>query len=387
MTPSNDNMTETCFPCMYCGRQHEYSVDRCPETNRKLTSVHKLANMSLGEKYRINSMIGEGGMGVVYEGENIAMGKKFAIKFLNPDRCKSKEMYERFKREAEAAATIDHECIVNVFDVGTTGDNMPYIVMEFLSGESLRQRIARIERIPVKEAINILAQLLDGLSAVHSHGIVHRDLKPENIFMVKQTDGTEIVKIFDFGLSRLSKKESFSPRMTQPGFVYGSPSYISPEQAEASLNIDHRSDLYAAGVIFYEMITGRLPFTGDNYARLIVEVMTKSPVDPRTYVFDPSRTMVNFINVSLAKDKNERFQSAREMMGELEAMDPELIIQPFTPSMKIRIQPTEEIGDKLKQVLSMANVETLREIQDDPGEDIGENTEERPGGEGGEEKT
>ena len=387
MTLSKDKMTETCFPCMYCEGQHEYSVDRCPETNRKLTSVHKLANMSLGGKYRIGSMIGEGGMGVVYEGENVAMGRKFAIKFLNPDMCKSKEMYERFKREAEAAATIEHECIVDVFDVGTTRDKMPYIVMELLSGESLRQRITRIERIPAKEAINILAQLLDGLSAVHSHGIVHRDLKPENIFLVKQTDGTKIVKIFDFGLSRLSKKESFSPRVTQPGFVYGSPGYFSPEQAEGSLNIDHRSDLYAAGVIFYEMITGRLPFTGDNYARLIVEVLTKSPVDPRTYVFDPSRAVVNFINVSMAKDRNERFQSAREMVVELEAMDPELIIQPSTPSMKIRIQPIGEIGKKLKQMLSMATAETLRKMQDDPGEDIGEDPEEQPGSDGGEEKT
>ncbi|MFH1437154.1 MAG: serine/threonine-protein kinase, partial [Pseudomonadota bacterium] len=344
---TEEEKTEACFACVFCRQLHEQTAEKCPETGRELTKVHRLANTRLDDKYRVLDFIGQGGMGVVYEGENIELGKKCAVKFLNYDLRKSREMYERFKREAEAAGQIEHKCIVDVVDVGTTGDDLPYIVMELLTGESLRQRITRLGKIHVKESISILAQLLDALSAVHSHGIVHRDLKPENIFVASQSDGTEIVKILDFGLSRLSKKERFSPRMTQPGFVYGSPSYISPEQAEASLNIDHRSDLYSAGVIFYEMITGCLPFTGDNYARLIVEVLTKSPKDPRTYVFDPFNAVVNFINASLAKDRNDRFQSAREMLKELESLNPELIIQPSTPSARIRVAPTEELGAQL----------------------------------------
>jgi serine/threonine protein kinase len=193
--------------------------------------------------------------------------------------------------------------------------------MEFLAGEDLCARMERWGAIALDEAAGILSQVLEALSAVHSCGVVHRDLKPENIFIARQSGGDEIIKILDFGVSRLTEAETPGSRITKSGFVYGTPYYIAPEQAEGRTTVDHRADLYSAGTIFFEMVTGRLPFPTKAYGKLLVEIITKPPPDPSIHVPNLPRSVKELILTSLAKDPNERFQSADEMLRELRSID------------------------------------------------------------------
>jgi len=207
-------------------------------------------------------------------------------------------------------------------DIGETEKGIPYIIMEFLNGHDLGRRISEWGRIPLNEARDITLQVLEALAAVHSCGVVHRDLKPENVFLARQSGGSEIVKVLDFGISRLSRQEGQQNfRLTRAGYVYGTPNYIAPEQAEGKANVDHRSDLYSAGMILYEMVTGQLPFTGDSYGKLLVDIITKPVPDPRNYFPEIPGSLVNFILLSLEKDPNIRFQSAQEMLRELKTVD------------------------------------------------------------------
>jgi|GEM_PF-4671413 len=341
--------------CVFCNGEHDSGCTTCEVTGKNLTIVHKLSGRVFENKYRIGRFIGEGGMGVIYEAEHTGIGKKLAIKFLNPQLRKNDEAYERFKREAMASAMIAHQNIVNVIDIGETPDEkIPYIIMEYLSGEDLSQRIAKWGRIPFMEAKEIMIQVLEALSAVHSCGIVHRDLKPENIFLHRQSGGSEIVKVLDFGISRLSRLEGGEvTRLTKAGYVYGTPNYISPEQAEGKANVDHRADLYSAGIIFYEMLTGQLPFTGETYGKLLLEIISKPPPDPRNYLPEIPQSVVDFINTSLEKDPNLRFYSAQEMIREIKALQydspretsypPSYSSSRQTPSSSKRTTPVKEI--------------------------------------------
>ena len=310
------------FLCHYCQKEHPIETETCPETQAPLGAIHKLAGKTLENKYGIKAILGEGGMGVIYECEHLAIGKRLAIKFLNPELRQSQEAYERFKREAQASAIIAHKNIVDVIDIGETAEGIPYIIMEFLKGQDLGRRIADWGRIPLAESREIISQVLEALAAVHSCGVVHRDLKPENVFLARQSGGSEIVKVLDFGISRLSRQEGQQQmRLTKAGYVYGTPNYIAPEQAEGKANVDHRADLYSAGMILYEMSTGQLPFTGESYGKLLVDIITKPIPDPRNYFPDMPQALVNLLMLSLEKDPNMRFQSAQEMLREIKTID------------------------------------------------------------------
>jgi serine/threonine protein kinase len=317
----SENPAKT-FVCYYCQKEHPIDAETCPETQAPLGAIHKLAGNKLENKYGIKAILGEGGMGVIYECEHLAIGKKLAIKFLNPELRQSQEAYERFKREAQASAIIAHKNIVDVIDIGETAEGIPYIIMEFLKGQDLGRRIADWGRIPLAESREIISQVLEALAAVHSCGVVHRDLKPENVFLARQSGGSEIVKVLDFGISRLSRQEGQQQmRLTKAGYVYGTPNYIAPEQAEGKANVDHRADLYSAGMILYEMSTGQLPFTGESYGKLLVDIITKPIPDPRNYFPDMPQALVNLLMLSLEKDPNMRFQSAQEMLREIKTID------------------------------------------------------------------
>ena len=311
------------FLCFYCGERHPIDLDTCPEEMEALTAVDKLSSEVLEGKYQALRVIGKGGMGVVYEGNHLKTGRKVALKFLDPAlRKKSGEAYDRFKREARAAAAIHHKNIVQVYDMGENESGIPYIVMEHLVGEDLYSRIAAMGRLSLDEACKILSQVLEGLVAVHSCGVVHRDLKPANIFYSKQSGGDWIVKVLDFGISRLTKGvDPQNLNITRAGVVFGTPSYISKEQAEGAPDIDHRADLYAAGMLLYEMATGHLPFNGGGYAGVLVDIIMKPIPDPRTFLPDMPGSMVDFLKTSLEKERENRFQSAQEMLRELKSLD------------------------------------------------------------------
>lgn len=307
------------FNCPFCRLDHDESVDRCPVADETIKSIHKMGGSVLEGKYKIGSMIGTGGMGVVYEGTHKGISRKVAVKFLSPEACGSHEARQRFINEAKIAASLGHMNIVAVHDMGETSDDVPYIVMDYLEGESLSDLLERELALPVERAVDIALQVLDGLHAVHSRGIVHRDLKPGNVFLALQSGGQEIVKLLDFGISRLSvvptDQES---RLTEAGKVYGTPFYISPEQAKGRLDADHRADLYSVGILLYEMTTGKLPFTSISYTSLMVDIITKPPPDPRDYAPELPVNLVAVINRALSKNPSMRFESAQHMAQALE---------------------------------------------------------------------
>ncbi|MFW5741483.1 MAG: serine/threonine-protein kinase, partial [Myxococcota bacterium] len=239
---------------------------------------HRLVGRIIGEKYRVHSLIGEGGMGTVYEAEHLQIGRRVAIKVLNRAHLGRKEAVARFHQEARAAGAIGHPNICEIYDVGRLDDGSPYLVMERLHGKTLADRINIEGALPFEDVITILTQVLSALVAAHEKGIIHRDIKPENIFLAERVGCAPVVKILDFGISKSADDSDLS--LTRTGMVMGTPFYMAPEQARGE-HIDHRVDIYACGVILYEALTGRRPFIASNYNALVVQVLSAQPRDPR----------------------------------------------------------------------------------------------------------
>jgi hypothetical protein len=271
-------------------------------------------------KYRIIRMIGEGGMGAVFEGENMRIHRKVAIKVLHSAVAQTGEAVARFEREAQAAGRIGSEHIVEVLDLGNLPSGDRYMVMEFMDGDALSGRIRARGRLTPAEAYPIMHQLLEALAAAHGAGIIHRDLKPDNVYLLKSRGGkADFVKLLDFGISKfnqLSGDSGFS--MTRTGAVMGTPYYMAPEQAKGSRDLDHRVDLYAAGVILYEAITGEVPFNADTFNELLFKIVLEAakPVEQAVPDIDPHFAAI--VNKSMAREPAARFQSAREFQSELE---------------------------------------------------------------------
>jgi tRNA A-37 threonylcarbamoyl transferase component Bud32 len=263
------------------------------------------------EKYRIVRVLGEGAMGAVYEAENLRIHRRVAIKILHPQIAQKADTLRRFEREAQAAGRIGSKHIIEVLDLGELHDGSRFMVMEFLEGTTLDQRIRSKGRLTPEDATPIIAQLLEGLGAAHDAGIIHRDLKPANIFLTKSRGVADFVKILDFGVSKFNVlNEEMS--MTSTGAVLGTPYYMSPEQAKGSRQVDPRSDLYAVGVILYECITGQVPFSAETFNELIFRIVLESPPPVESFVpnLDPAFTAL--IHKAMAREANDRFQTAAE---------------------------------------------------------------------------
>ncbi len=263
------------------------------------------------ERYEIKREIGRGGMGAVFEAFDRTLERPVAVKFLNPDKQTAQKAIERFQLEAVATGRIGHENICDVRDRGVTEDGMAFIVMELLEGESLFQLLHRECRLDPEKAIGIMLTVLDALEAAHDAGIVHRDLKPENIFLARGARGKLRVKLLDFGLSRfLDEKRKI--RLTTIGKVVGSPSYMSPEQARGMVDVDHRTDVWAVGVILYQCLTGRRPFAGSNFNEILTAIVTEQPTRPSVVMPGLSDALDAVIMTALAMDRDYRYQSAAE---------------------------------------------------------------------------
>ena len=267
-------------------------------------------------KYRIVRMVGEGGMGAVYEGENTRIKRRVAIKVLHSAVAEKKDVVRRFEREAQAAGHIGSEHIVEVLDLGNLPSGERFMVMEFLDGEDLTSRIKSRKRLTPHEAIPILHQVLEGLAAAHEASIIHRDLKPDNIYILKSKAGrADFVKILDFGVSKFNALDS-EMSMTRTGAVMGTPYYMSPEQAKGG-TVDNRSDLYAMGVVLYQMVTGRVPFNASSFNELLFKIALESPEPIETIVPNCPPSFINLVNKAMSRDANARFQSAREFQQAL----------------------------------------------------------------------
>jgi len=272
-------------------------------------------------KYRIVRLIGEGGMGAVYEGENIRIHRTVAIKVLHAGVAENQDAVQRFEREAQAAGRIGSEHIVEVLDLGNLPAGDRFMVMEFMDGDSLSARIQKRGRLTAQETFPIARQILEGLTAAHGAGIIHRDLKPDNVFLLKRRGGhADFVKLLDFGISKfsaLSGESGFS--MTRTGAVMGTPYYMSPEQAKGAKGMDHRADLYAVGVILYECVTGRVPFNADTFNELLFKIVLETPQPIDQVVPDSDPAFNQIIQRAMAREPSARYQTAKEFQEAIDA--------------------------------------------------------------------
>jgi tRNA A-37 threonylcarbamoyl transferase component Bud32 len=271
--------------------------------------------------YMVNAQLGEGGMGVVYLAEHPVIGRKVALKVIHPEYARNLEVVSRFITEAKAVNQIGHDHIVDITDFGTTPAGDFYFIMEYLDGVALGELIQRGPRFAPERALRICAQIADALQASHDHGVIHRDLKPDNIFLVPHGDDPDFVKVLDFGLAKLvNPSPAATPtHNTGVGLVLGTPYYMSPEQCEG-IEIDHRADIYALGVILFEMLTGEVPFGGNSYRTIMLNQMTKAPPAARRIVPELPPALDAILSRALAKRPADRFQSMAELRAAL--LDP-----------------------------------------------------------------
>ncbi len=299
-------------------------IDLDEQRERARAAREALIGKTIAGKYILRGLVGHGGMGAVYEAEHVGLGKRAAIKFVDAEFARDENVIARFAREARAMSAIESAHIVTVFDAGSD-DGRPYLVMELLRGEDLGERLRRMGRVPLGEAMHVVAQVLRGLARAHAAGIVHRDLKPDNVFLVKHDTDPLFAKIVDFGISKIERpRDKTHPlALTGRGTVLGTPFYMSPEQAQASPDVDGRADLYSVGAILFECLTGRPPHTGESYEQVILSICMRDAPDVRT--IDPS-IPVNvsaFVARALSRDRDTRFSSAERMLAALHEVAPE----------------------------------------------------------------
>ncbi len=301
--------------------------------------LEALVGRIIGGKYSVLRLIGRGGMGAVYEAENVAIGKKVALKFVDRELAKDEQVTGRFAREARAASSVESANIVSVFDAGVD-DGRPYLVMELLRGEDLGSRLRRLGRLPLADVTHVAAQVLRGLGRAHDAGIVHRDLKPDNVFLVRGDADPLFAKIVDFGVSKIRRAPSGTApvALTGKGTVIGTPLYMSPEQARASEELDGRTDLYALGAIVFECLAGRPPHTGETYEQIILSVcMTDAPALSSVEPSVPAPVSA-FVAKALARDLAVRFASAPAMLRALHEIAPdEKIRVPLDPMIGLTL--------------------------------------------------
>jgi serine/threonine-protein kinase len=272
----------------------------------------------IDSKYRIVRMLGEGGMGTVYEGQNVRIGHRVAIKILHAELSSRPDVIERFEREAQAAGRIGSDHIAEVYDLGELPGGTRYMVMEYLDGENLAVRILKEERMRAQTVAPIFLHVLEALGAAHTAGIVHRDLKPENIFLVRdKKTGRDFAKLVDFGVSKFNYSAPHSGSMTRTGSVIGTPFYMSPEQAKGLKGTDHRSDLYSLGVVLFECATGRVPFHAETFNELMFKIVLEEAPDPAVVAPDLDRYFAAIIRKAMARQPEDRYQDAASFQNDI----------------------------------------------------------------------
>jgi len=276
-----------------------------------------LIGQVLAGRYEVTRQIGAGGMGAVYEARHTLIGKRVAVKVLLDKYAEAGEVVARLEQEARLASSIGHENIVDITDFGQTNDGRRFVVMEYLEGESVAALLAREGPLPVERIAHICRQIASALGAAHAKGIVHRDLKPENVFLLSR-DGKDYVKVVDFGISKALRPHegdaAISPRLTQTGMVLGTPLYMSPEQARGDESLDHRIDVYALGVMLYELATGDVPFRGANYLNIVSQVLSAEIPPPRDRRPDTISTAFEAVILkAMAREREHRYQTMEEL--------------------------------------------------------------------------
>ncbi|MET0791797.1 MAG: protein kinase [Polyangiaceae bacterium] len=266
----------------------------------------------IGGKYRIVRLIGDGGMGTVYEAHHEFLETSVALKFLHTELAQRAGLGSRFLQEARVSARIRSPHVTHVTDVDQTADGSPYLVMELLHGEPLQQAMDRRGKLPPEQAVDFALQILSGLESAHAIGVVHRDLKPDNVFIVPATGGP-LLKLIDFGIAKLRASTEFQKGLTRAGVIMGTPEYMAPEQLFAAENVDHRADLYSLGVILFEMLSGRRPADGDDVEAIVAAVVSGNVRHLGNLEPGLAPGLLAIVERALKPDRDARFGSALEM--------------------------------------------------------------------------
>ena len=290
-------------------------------------------------RYEVLRVIGEGGMGTVYEVRHQTLERRFAMKVLRADLSSESQLAARFVREAKAAAAVSHTNVVQITDFGSITTGQPYFVMEMLEGEPLRNLLRGEQSLPLSRAAAILVQISEGLLAAHNSGVVHRDLKPDNILVCRDSSGRDLIKVLDFGLAKVAGQS----RLTKGGMVFGTPHYMSPEQASGG-ELDHRSDMYSFGVVMYEVFTGRVPFEADTFMGVMTQHMYVQPTPPREIVDGTELGVLEDITLRcLEKNPKERYPSMQDVSADLRravtvSSDGIVVVRPSTRGVSPPVQ-------------------------------------------------
>ncbi|MET0592654.1 MAG: serine/threonine-protein kinase [Polyangiaceae bacterium] len=299
-------------------------------------------------KYRLDGMIGRGGMGSVWSTMHLGLGQRVAVKLIAKRYAGSREARQRFDLEAKAAAQLKSRYVVQVFDNGVTEDGTPYIAMELLDGESLDHRIEKRGPVPVDQAARIIGQVGRALKRAHELGIVHRDLKPENIFLTRseEDDAGEIAKVLDFGIAKMKTETGSSA--TRTGTVLGTPLFMSPEQARGLKSVDHRTDIYSLGMVAFTMLTGQNAFSGESFGDILVAICTQPLPSLRQYAPMLSPALDAWMQKACAKEPNDRFPTIEAMIDALNVAAgtarPKTGQDPFTTNQNVQARPAERSG-------------------------------------------
>jgi eukaryotic-like serine/threonine-protein kinase len=268
----------------------------------------------IGDKYRVERVLGEGGMGYVVAAHHLKLDHRVALKFLKPEALKHPHIVQRFAREARAAAKIRGEHVARVIDVGDLPNGAPFIVMEYLEGEDLAQRLVQRGPLQVDEAVGYLLQACEALAEAHAAGIIHRDLKPPNLFLARTAGRMTKLKVLDFGISKALDESSEGGRnLTSTTMIMGTPHYMSPEQLRSSRDVDQRADIWALGVVLFELLTGQTPFDGENATSVITSIVTEEPRPLLELRPDAPPELWLLVLRCLAKQRAERFPGVLDL--------------------------------------------------------------------------
>ena len=280
----------------------------------------------LAGKFRIERVLGVGGMGMVVSAMHLHLDERVAIKFLLPEALSNGEAVARFGREARAAVKIKSEHVARVIDVGALETGAPYMVMELLRGQDLSQVLRDTGALPIAVAVQYVLQGCEALAEAHAIGIVHRDLKPANLFLTARADGSPCIKVLDFGISKVSNPSGSGSDMgmTRTQSIMGSPLYMSPEQLASARDVDQRADIWAVGCVLYELVTGRVPFEAETMPQLCTLILHSEPPSPRSLRADVPEVLDQVILRCLRKDRNQRYNDVAALAADLAVFSPDL---------------------------------------------------------------
>lgn len=339
--------------CPHCQKLCSTTSQYCPSCGFPIGTIpradgDKFIGTTLPAGYHIMELIGVGGMGRVYQAEQSVLGRTVAVKIIHPHLLSDENSAVRFLTEARAASQLNHPNSISVFDFGRTDDGQPYLVMELLRGRDLSLVAHEDGELPFTRIVDVLRQVLAALGEAHALGIVHRDLKPENIVLQPQRRGGDLVKVLDFGLAKL-RVDVPGPSVTSPGIVCGTPDYMAPEQGRGD-HIDGRSDLYAVGVILFQLLTGRLPFEGDSPTQVVMMHLSVPAPDPRQIA--PRRNIpaaiAEVVKKALAKSPNDRFGDAHEFIDALDRALSDVQPQNGERSLAVGAAPSLSMGESVE---------------------------------------